>query len=318
MNISVVVCSVRIATLPFTVQAILAQERSFLELIVVDQSGADETAHYLQSLGDKRIRLIKDRGRGVNRARNLALFLAQGDIVVFTDDDCVPDRDWLNELTSLFESHPGLCMVAGSMTYPLGYKVSPWEICPVCVVGDEVWGGDCKLDDNSFIYKSCSANLALKKKLLLEEVGWFDMHLGPGAKFSFCDDDDMRRRIIEKRLGIATTSKANVRHTYGIRKRLDSLKYAQRRAYALGAFFGKYEMLGCEDAALPQPKLSLNPLRVAKQLIRWHYMKRGARDCARFCDVDAKQRVLVKKGASADREYDVLRILNECDLVLMG
>jgi GT2 family glycosyltransferase len=259
--------------------------------------------------------VIRDRGRGVNRARNLALCLSAGDLVVFTDDDCVPDADWLNELLSLFDKHPTLSMVAGSMTYPKGYRSNPWEICPVCEVNDEVWLADRELEDSSFIYKSCSANLALRKSAILKEVGWFDMHLGPGQKFSFCDDDDMRRRIIEKKLGIATTNKAIVRHTYGIRKRMESLKYAQRRAYALGAFLAKYRMLGRSESTLAEPRLGINPLTTAKQIIRSHFMQKGWRDCIELCSIDSERKVLIDKGANADEEYNIERILAQCEVI---
>jgi len=41
--------------------------------------------------------------KGTSRARNLGGWLARGDVLAFTDDDCQPEPDWLKNATRCFE-----------------------------------------------------------------------------------------------------------------------------------------------------------------------------------------------------------------------
>jgi len=56
--------------------------------------------------------------RGVGFIRNEALKFATHDIVVFTDDDCIVDPTWLQELIRPFLDHPETGAVAGAVFVP--------------------------------------------------------------------------------------------------------------------------------------------------------------------------------------------------------
>lgn len=77
------------------------------EVVVVDDGSPEEDGvtevleHGAHSLGDAGIRMRFARqasNRGPGAARNVAWRMAEGEWVAFTDDDCVPERDWLVEL----------------------------------------------------------------------------------------------------------------------------------------------------------------------------------------------------------------------------
>src|SRR5581483_1259103 len=73
-------------------------ERRLYEVIVVDDAGCAETRKLV--LGWRRSglrpRYLRRQGApGPAAARNRGWQAAIGPIVAFTDDDCVPDRDWL-------------------------------------------------------------------------------------------------------------------------------------------------------------------------------------------------------------------------------
>ncbi len=53
---------------------------------------------------------------GLSAARNLGARLAQGAVLAFTDDDCVPDEDWLLHLAAAFEDET--CAAAGGPNLP--------------------------------------------------------------------------------------------------------------------------------------------------------------------------------------------------------
>ena len=60
--------------LPRTIASVLAQDEKNFELIIVDDCSTDDTASYLASLSDRRIRVLRPPNNlGTAGARNLGL-----------------------------------------------------------------------------------------------------------------------------------------------------------------------------------------------------------------------------------------------------
>ena len=78
-------------------RAVLAQENlaQEMEIILVDDGSTDDTGGLAESLG---VRVIRQVNAGPAAARNAGARLARGEIVAFTDADCVPAADWLSHL----------------------------------------------------------------------------------------------------------------------------------------------------------------------------------------------------------------------------
>jgi glycosyltransferase involved in cell wall biosynthesis len=74
----------------------LLQQKTFrkMEILVVDDGSTDDTAAAIgRYLG---VRLIAQANAGPAAARNRGAAEARGDIILFTDDDCVPMPTWLD------------------------------------------------------------------------------------------------------------------------------------------------------------------------------------------------------------------------------
>ncbi|MEM0360069.1 MAG: glycosyltransferase [Candidatus Diapherotrites archaeon] len=95
-------------TIEKCLKAILAQNlgQSF-ELIVVDDGSTDKTAEIVKKF--KKARLFRQEPLGPAAARNAGAIKAKGEIIVFTDADCIPEKNWLSEMLKPFEDP----MVAG-------------------------------------------------------------------------------------------------------------------------------------------------------------------------------------------------------------
>ena len=76
--------------------ALAAQEDTGFEVVVVDDGSSDGTAAVAARRGARVVR--HRRRRGLAAARNSGVAAARGEIVAFTDDDCLPARGWLGGL----------------------------------------------------------------------------------------------------------------------------------------------------------------------------------------------------------------------------
>jgi cellulose synthase/poly-beta-1,6-N-acetylglucosamine synthase-like glycosyltransferase len=71
------------------------------ETIVVDDGSSDLTAQIVSRF--KNVKLVRQKNSGPAVARNNGASQAKGEIVVFTDSDCIADRQWLARMLKPFE-----------------------------------------------------------------------------------------------------------------------------------------------------------------------------------------------------------------------
>lgn len=100
-------------TIENCIHALLSQsvERSLYEIIVVDDGSKDRTADILRTFP---VDYHFQENQGPAAARNKGAQLSKGEIILFTDSDCVPDRFWLERMTAPFSENPGISGVKGA------------------------------------------------------------------------------------------------------------------------------------------------------------------------------------------------------------
>lgn len=79
------------------IETLLVQDypKSHTEIIIVDNGSQDQTKEMIKNYPV--VLEIEDRTIGSYAARNKGIRIARGDILAFTDGDCLPERNWLSE-----------------------------------------------------------------------------------------------------------------------------------------------------------------------------------------------------------------------------
>ncbi len=104
--------------LPKCIPAILNQTHPHLELIVVDDGSHDGSEAIIRSFQDPRIQYIRNReNQGVARSRNIGLAAARGQFVFYTDADCTPSKNWIENGLAELKKSSEILAVEGATYY---------------------------------------------------------------------------------------------------------------------------------------------------------------------------------------------------------
>lgn len=113
MKVSIIVPAYNAeATIKDCIEALLAQKglSEALEIIVVDDGSSDGTAEIVRGFP---ITCVHQTNQGPAAARNTGAGEAGGEIILFTDSDCIADQHWVREMTRPF-SDPKVVAVKGA------------------------------------------------------------------------------------------------------------------------------------------------------------------------------------------------------------
>ena len=84
------------------------------EVLIVDNASTISYAEVFdQFRGRLPLRVVVEPTPGVSWARNRGMQESVGEIILFTDDDCEPEEEWVEELTLPFYRDPNIGAVGG-------------------------------------------------------------------------------------------------------------------------------------------------------------------------------------------------------------
>ncbi len=134
MDISVIICTYnRCHNLADCLGSLEKQEgieRLSWEAILVDNNSSDDTASWVTEYARKtplNLRYTLCQELGLSNARNHGIQIAQGDILIFIDDDIRVSPGWLKAYAEIFQAHD--CDAAGGKIHlclPEKAKLPPW------------------------------------------------------------------------------------------------------------------------------------------------------------------------------------------------
>ncbi|TMG58211.1 MAG: glycosyltransferase [Chloroflexi bacterium] len=220
------------------IHSLIALDHPSFEIVVVDQSVDEVTADLVRGLSetDSRIRYVHTDRVGLSCGRNDGIAVSRGDVVAFTDDDCIVQPDWLSAidvemqdprvagvfgrvLPNEYRGRSGIDLAFKDSQERIEYaeKAIPW-------------------------YIGHGANMAFRRADLAA-IGGFDEILGAGGRLPSHEDGDMSYRMLASGRRVVFTPSSLVYHRqwrdWDERKRTE-------RAYGLGAGgqFTKYIRCG--------------------------------------------------------------------------
>ncbi|HTV54710.1 MAG TPA: glycosyltransferase, partial [Terriglobia bacterium] len=159
-------------------------------LVVTDRSSRDRTNSIAQGFADRfrnHVRLLVQPKTGKSDALNAAIGAARGDVLAFTDDDCLCDKGYLPGIRDVF-SNPDVHAVAAREQMNLQEDVPSW--LPYSL-GECCWGEAFReLPPGEILFGS---NMIVRR-LVFARVGGFRPDLGPGGT-GMAEDYELSVRI---------------------------------------------------------------------------------------------------------------------------
>lgn len=164
------------------------------EIIVADDANSIETRNLVDKYSRENL-FLKFKyvavyvNHGPAAARNAGWKISEGEIIAFTDDDCLARPNWLEEGIAAFERNTAA--VSGKVSVPIPPLPNDHELCIS-------WMQDCRfLTANSFY-----------RKKVLEDIGGFDERF----KAAWREDSDLYFNVIKKGLPVKFIPDAVVVH----------------------------------------------------------------------------------------------------------
>ncbi len=170
------------------------------EVVIVDDGSTDDTKggiERLQKLNSCNLRYFYQKNKGPAAARNLGLNNSKGEIVVFTDSDCLVSHNWLEEISKGYDNKR-VAGVGGTVkAMPIDSVISSY--CAYIRMNERP-----KMNKTGIVYL-ITANASFRKSYL-DLIGGFDeRYTFPGG-----EDPDLCYRLREKGYYFKYNSKAIV------------------------------------------------------------------------------------------------------------
>lgn len=245
MDATIVVCTYnRAESLRDTLEALRAlrfPSDCAWEVLVIDNNSGDHTKSVVEETVRvwPRLRYVFEGTQGLSHARNRGIAEARGDVILFTDDDVLPEPDWLvTTLAGLDRHNADACG---------GYIAPIWERPPPTWLTERFFGFLALRTDSNEDYPIINAaqapfgaNMAFRRQVF-HRVGPFDTRRGrKGQVLAGGEDIEMFERILAAGLNVHFLGHSRVHHkveayrlrrAYFLRWRLQT---SQNRAATLG------------------------------------------------------------------------------------
>lgn len=160
------------------------------QTIIVDGSSKDAT---IEKTREYHVEVLQNSKTSAAAGRNIGIKASKSEIIAFTDSDCVPHKNWLENIFKCFKNNPDLMGVGGKML-PLEPKndIEAFSanifLNEIMRFPDHIFKPNKKILPCSFI----TANCAYRRKALIDIGGFNEFFKNHG------EDIDLYWRMIDR------------------------------------------------------------------------------------------------------------------------
>jgi glycosyltransferase involved in cell wall biosynthesis len=215
------------------------------KLVIVDNGSNDNTKEIIKTfLPLLPITLLFEPRRGKNVALNTGLSHIEGDLIVFTDDDVLPQTNWLKELRVAADSHPLYSIFGGPIlpkweSPPEDWILSWVPLKPAFAILDDQEEGD--IGRNGLVF---GGNMAVRSSIF--QMGYkFDETIGPnGSNYAQGSESQLLIKLLQDGFKAWYCKNAIVEHS--IRSFQMNKKWVLARAIRYGRGMYRIGSAGAE------------------------------------------------------------------------
>ena len=171
------------AYLPETIANVLEQTYQDFEVVVVDDGSTDNTARWVESVEDPRVRLVSQPNMGLSAASNTGVINARGEYITFLDADDLWEKSKLAQQVAVLDSHPEIGVVYTWVTYINEAGESTGRVVRATAEG-YIWQQTIEVNQIE------CGSVAMIRRSCFDRVGLFDTNLR-----SYAPDWDMWLRL---------------------------------------------------------------------------------------------------------------------------
>jgi glycosyltransferase involved in cell wall biosynthesis len=207
------------------INSLLPQEKVY-ELIIIDSSKKDEIKKLCHSLNNNKINYIYTPPKGLSDARNKGVLVAKRSIVAFTDSDCIPDKNWAENIYLPFEIAEDIAIVGGKVLPRWISK--PNSVLYKSAIAQGFYSSFDMGEELKEVHQIFGGNFAINKNLPIDQ--FFSSELGRGKGNLLGGEETQLCKYVERnKLKIIYNPLAIVIHQ--IPEERSKLKWMWKRMY---------------------------------------------------------------------------------------
>lgn len=250
------------------IHSILQNKTANFEIIILDQSTNKLSKLVCGNFNNQKIRYFHVKNGGKSSALNFGIEKAKGEILAFTDDDCIVSNNWLKTINKIFFENKQSAIIFGK-SLPYKKKANKNLICP------SVFSKNSKSVINKPVYHA--SNIGFGNNMAIRNQNnknlFFSNWLGPGSSAYAAEDAEIALRFLINKQIIVYDPKLLVFHNRWLTSKEN---YQQFLKYVCGemACYGYYYFLGHSFAKPIFKKNLKDSVNKFKYLIKKHCLFR--------------------------------------------
>ena len=210
------------------------------EIIVVDNGSQDATSRAVEQWATESafpVRLLLEPRAGLSVARNRALRAAQGELLLFTDDDCRLSKEYVTDLLGYDAADTGPVIRGGRIE--LGDHTDLPITIRTTTTRQRLNRRTNPATHDSIVGHISGCNMTMRRALV-EKLGLFDERFGPGSSIESNEDTDYLFRAYLEGFTLEYVPDMTVFHYHGRKQKSAGYKLYRSYSIGTGAIYAKY------------------------------------------------------------------------------